>query len=123
MKNLLKKRKRLFDGENDDFYTFACSLNAPVPGGGQLLFDNRQTRYLWELGEPMADKLVAAISGAKKIVDFPGDTPSYKQDNLTLYWQQAADESSGENFLIVVAAGELQPARYAIYLAGILQEP
>ena len=119
----INKRKRLFDGENDDFYTFACSLSAPVPSGGQLLFDNRQTRYLSELGEPMADKLVAAISGAKKIVDFPGDTPSYKQDSLTLYYQQATEESTGETFFIVVSAGELQPARYAIDLVEILKEP
>src|SRR3989338_2047878 len=120
MKNLLKRKKQLFDGDDNPFYSFSCLVD--VPGGGQLRFDNQQPCYLGELGEKRADEVVSLIGGAKKIVDFPGDTPSYKQGNLALHCQRAVDERSGSSFLIVVAGGELQPARYALYLAGLFAD-
>jgi hypothetical protein len=40
-----------------------------------------------------------------------------------MHYQQTTDTRSGAGYLIVVAAGELQPARYAIYLAGVFAWP
>lgn len=120
MNNLLKKRKPLFDGEDSNFYRFSVALD--LPGGGQLIFDNQRTHYLSELGEP-ADALMSLLERAEKRVDSVAGFASYRQGNLALHYQQTADTRSGAGYLIVVAAGELQPARYAIYLAGVFAWP
>lgn len=120
MNNLLKRRKPLFDGEDSGFYRFSAALD--LPGGAQLIFDNQRTHYLSELGES-ADALMSLLERAEKRVDSVAGFASYKQGNLALHYQQAADTRSGAGYLIVVAAGELQPARYAIYLAGVFAWP
>ena len=120
MNNILKRSKPLFDGEDSDFYRFSIALD--LPGGGQLIFDNQQTHYLSELGEP-ADALMSLLERAEKRVDSVAGFASYRQGNLALHYQQTADTRFGAGYLIVVAAGELQPARYAIYLAGVFAWP
>ena len=120
MNNLLKKRKPLFDGEDSNFYRFSVALD--LPGGGQLIFDNQRTHYLSELGES-ADALMSLLARAEKRVDSVAGFASYRQGNLALHYQQTTDTRSGAGYLIVVAAGELQPARYAIYLAGVFAWP
>ena len=117
MKNLVKKKKRLFDGVESDFYVFSSILD--TPDFGPVLFDNRQVQYLWELCERQADALVGLIPGARKHMDFPGDTPAYKQGNLALYVQRVTGRDDNHSILIVVAAGESQPARFVIDLCGV----
>nr|WP_313403599.1 hypothetical protein [Pseudomonas sp.] len=110
-------KKRLFDGAESDFYMFSSILD--VSDFGPVLFDNRQVQYLWELGERQADALVDLIPGARKHLDFPGDTPAYKQGNLTLYVQRVNGRDANHSVLIVVAAGEAQPRRFVIDLCGV----
>lgn len=117
MKRLSKKKQRLFDGTENDFYVFSSMLD--TPDFGTVLFDNRQVQYLWELGEQQADMLVSMIPGARKHLDFPGDTPAYKQGNLTLYVQRVNGRDANHSVLIVVAAGEAQRARFVIDLCGV----
>ncbi|MDN5514242.1 MAG: hypothetical protein L0G82_03290 [Pseudomonas sp.] len=117
MKNLVKKKKRLFDGTESDFYVFSSMLD--TTDFGPVLFDNRQVQYLWELGERQADALVCLIPGARKHLDFPGDTPAYKQGNLALYVQRVTGRDANHSVFIVVAAGEAQPARFVIDLCGV----
>ncbi len=117
MKNLIKNKKRLFDGAESDFYVFSSILD--TPDFGQVLFDNRQVQYLWELGELQADALVGLIPGARKHMDFPGDTPAYKQGNLALYVQRVTGRDDNHSVFIIVAAGEAQPARFVIDLCGV----
>lgn len=117
MKNLVKKKKRLFDGVESDFYVFSSMLD--TTDFGSVLFDNRQVQYLWELGELQADALVGLIPGARKHMDFPGDTPAYKQGNLALYVQRVTGRDDNHSVFIIVAAGEAQPARFVIDLCGV----
>ena len=117
MKNLKKGKKPLFDGEDSGFYAFSAELD--LPGGGRAIFDNQQTRYLRELGEETAAQLVSLIKGASKTVATAGGFASYRHDNLALHYQQTVDPESGNSYLLVVAAGELQPARYVICLVGV----
>ncbi|QSL94733.1 hypothetical protein JWV26_10395 [Ectopseudomonas toyotomiensis] len=117
MKNLVKKKKRLFDGAESDFYVFSSMLD--TTDLGSVLFDNRQVQYLWELGERQADALIGLVPGAIKHLDFPGDTPAYKQGNLALYVQRVTGQDDNHSVLIVVAAGESQPARFVIDLCGV----
>lgn len=121
MKNLVKTKQSIFDGDDSGFYGFDTLLQ--VPGGGQVRFENSGTLYLWELDGAKADELMGMIAGAKKSVDFPGDTPAYKQGNLSLFCKVAVEQPSGRNLLIVVAGGELQPARYVLYLCGLFEWP
>lgn len=117
MSAFVKNKKLLFNGAESDFYVFSSILD--TPDFGQVLFDNRQVQYLWELGERQADALVGLIPGARKHMDFPGDTPAYKQGNLTLYVQRVNGRDANHSVLIVVAAGEAQPARFVIDLCGV----
>lgn len=117
IKRLSKKKQRLFDGAENDFYVFSSMLD--VTELGSVFFDNRQVQYLWELGERQADALVGLIPGARKHMDFPGDTTAYKQGNLTLYVQRINGRDANHSALIVIAAGEAQPARFVIDLCGV----
>nr|WP_024306168.1 hypothetical protein [Pseudomonas sp. P818] len=117
MSAFVKNKKLLFNGAESDFYVFSSILD--TPDFGQVLFDNRQVQYLWELGERQADALVGLIPGARKHMDFPGDTPAYKQGNLALYVQRVTGRDDNHSVLIVVAAGESQPARFVIDLCGV----
>ena len=110
-------KKRLFDGAESDFCVFSSILN--TTDFGLVLFDNQQVQYLWELGERQANALVGLIPGARKHMDFPGDTPAYKQGNLALYVQRVNGLDANRSVLIVVAAGEAQPARFVINLCGV----
>jgi hypothetical protein len=90
-----------------------------LPDFGPVIFNNQQVQYLWELGERQANALVGLIPGARKHMDFPGDTPAYKQGNLALYVQRVNGLDANRSVLIVVAAGEAQPARFVINLCGV----
>ncbi|PIA69115.1 hypothetical protein [Pseudomonas sediminis] len=110
-------KKQLFDGVESDFYVFSSILD--TPDFGPVHFDNRQVQYLWELGERQADALVGLIPGARKHLDFLGETPAYKQGNLALYVQRVTGRDDNHSVLIVVAAGESQPARFVVDLCGV----
>ena len=110
-------KKRLFDGVESNFYVFSSILD--MPDFGPVHFDNRQVQYLWELGERQADALVGLIPSARKHMDFPGDTPAYKQGNLALYVQRVTGRDGNHSVFIIVAAGEVQPARFVIDLCGV----
>lgn len=90
-----------------------------LPDFGPVIINNQQVQYLWELGERQANALVGLIPGARKHMDFPGDTPAYKQGNLALYVQRVNGLDANRSVLIVVAAGEAQPARFVINLCGV----
>ncbi|MDR7194466.1 hypothetical protein [Luteimonas terrae] len=110
----------LTGGGQNDFYVFSSILD--TPDFGSVLFDNQQVQYLWELGEQQADMLVSMIPGARKHMGFLGDTPAYKQGNLTLYMQRVNGRNAKHSALIVIAAGEAQPARFVIDLCGVFVE-
>nr|WP_298164404.1 hypothetical protein [uncultured Pseudomonas sp.] len=116
MKNVFEK-KRLFDGAENDFYVFSSILN--TLDFRSVLFDNRHVQYLWELNEQQTDELIGLIPGARKHLDFSGDTPAYKQGNLTLYVQQINGQGANHSAFVVIAAGEAQPSRFVIDLCGV----
>ncbi len=114
-----KAKKLIFDGSEDQFYLFKEETYL-TDTNEQVIYQNSVAKPIWEADDELKTNITKNINWIKKIEYKFDPTPSYKHDNLDIYFQKVSSEKTGREIIIVTAAGEAQPARYKIKLLGLI---
>ncbi|MBD2779393.1 hypothetical protein [Xenorhabdus szentirmaii] len=118
MKHILRIEKKIFDGKDDDFYELEYRLRCPCCGS-DIVFDNAKSKSAWQLQRFIVNQAAKYINNIK-IIDEPDDEfPNYIYEDLSIYYQLL--NCHEKQLIIFIAEGEIQPARYQIYLLGIFE--
>lgn len=107
----------IYDGDEQGFYNFECELNLSAINK-TLQFKNLSARPVWENRTGAIAESISIIKGVRKI-EYPQDPlPSYKNGGLDIYFQEF--NFNDIVIVLVMAAGEKQPARYIIKKLGYI---
>ncbi|MDE9566660.1 hypothetical protein KKI93_22290 [Xenorhabdus bovienii] len=120
MKQILRIEKKIFDGQDDGFYELKYRLKCPCCGS-DIVFDNAKSKSAWRLQRFIISQAAKYIDNIR-IIDEPDDEfPNYKYENLSIYYQLLYCHE--KQIILLIAEGEIQPARYQIYLLGLFELP
>ncbi|CAI0746456.1 hypothetical protein [Serratia quinivorans] len=90
-----KAKKLIFDGSEDQFYIFKEEIYL-TDTNEQVTYQNSVAKPIWEADDELKINITKNINGIKKIEYEFDPTPSYKHDNLDIYFQKVSSEKTGE---------------------------
>lgn len=117
MKNYLKKKKKLFDGDQDQFVagiwkTECCNC------GQKIQFGVSDCQSFMKLDARLKEDVLPEIKNVEsKIL---GDTVFHKVEGLPISFFQKVCPGCGTANLGILGLGEYQPARYMVVMVGLM---
>lgn len=117
LKSGLKKMRKLFDGDQDQFKQEAWKANC-CSCGNMIHFGVSDCRSLLKLDSGLRGNVLAKVKGiGSKAL---GDTTFYKSDGLPINYFQKNCLGCGAANLGILGLGEYQPARYIVVMLGLM---
>jgi len=117
MKNCLKKKKILFDGDQDHLVEGAWQVDC-CSCGEKISFGIEDCKSFFLLESEVKSIVLPEL---KKVESKTlGDATFYKVDGLPLHFFKATCSSCGVTNLCILGRGEYQPARYMIQMVGLM---
>lgn len=110
-------KNTIYDGDEHGFYNFSSEIE--FTKNGKVFFENSTAIPIWYVDDELVQIIISRITGIK-IIKYSHDKKlSYKHDNLDIYIYKS--NILNESIIVIVAAGESQPARYKIKAMGVIK--
>jgi hypothetical protein len=90
-----KAKKLIFDRSEDQFYLFKEEIYI-TDTNEQVNYQNSVAKPIWEADDELKIYITKNINGIKKIEYKFDPTPSYKHDNLDIYFQKVSSKKNRE---------------------------
>ena len=116
MKNLLKQKKILFDGDEENFHTMSSKIKC-FNCSGTIEIDSSRFFSISKITDKKNLELVSEVKGIKSTN--VGDKIFYKYEYLPVVSADVSCDSCKKIYKAILGAGEYQPARYMAVLGGI----
>ncbi|XTZ40179.1 hypothetical protein ACQYRI_09475 [Salmonella enterica] len=108
-------KKTIYDGDENGFYNLSSEIK--FTKNGKVSFENSTAIPIWDVEDELVQIIISSVS---RPVLVPHDKkPSYRHDNLDIYIYKS--NILNESIIVIVAAGESQPARYKIKAMGVIK--
>lgn len=117
MKNYLIRKKRLFDGDQDQFVVNSWKINCCICNG-KIEFGVADCKSILHLDRENLEKVLSEVKNIES--KSLGDTTFYKIEGLPVNFFKLKCPSCGATNLGIVGLGEYQPARYMTVIVGLV---